>query len=195
MSRTTIGASPRLISSHSSNLGLDINARPIAAICCWPPESAGAGRFRRSARTGNSSYTRANVHGPARRDWPPINRFSSTVSDGKSLRPSGTSAIPCLSASKAGVFVVAAFSKRISPCDGCIKPAMHLRSVLLPAPFAPMTATTWPALTLSNGPSDIGVNSHIYFSHLRTANDAVRVAAGDEFAAVQNHETVDGGEQ
>ena len=37
---------------------------------------------------------RASVQGPGRRDWPPINKFSSTVSDGKSLRPSGTSAMP-----------------------------------------------------------------------------------------------------
>jgi hypothetical protein len=29
-------------------------ARPIAAICCWPPESNGVSRWRRSARTGKS---------------------------------------------------------------------------------------------------------------------------------------------
>ena len=36
---TTIGASPRLSSSHRRRRGFDISARPIATICCWPPES------------------------------------------------------------------------------------------------------------------------------------------------------------
>ena len=34
--------------------GLDISARPIATICCWPPDSAVPGLVRRSARIGNS---------------------------------------------------------------------------------------------------------------------------------------------
>ena len=40
----TIGARPRLISSNRIRSGLDISARPIATICCWPPESAVRGR-------------------------------------------------------------------------------------------------------------------------------------------------------
>ena len=40
MSRMTIGARPRLISSKRIRSGFDISARPIATICCWPPESA-----------------------------------------------------------------------------------------------------------------------------------------------------------
>ena len=50
------GARPRLISSQSRRRGLDISARPIATICCWPPESVRArAASRRSARIGNSS--------------------------------------------------------------------------------------------------------------------------------------------
>ena len=36
----TIGARPRLISSHSRTRGLDISARPIAAICCCAARQA-----------------------------------------------------------------------------------------------------------------------------------------------------------
>ncbi len=35
----TTGARPSEISSHISSRGLLISARPIATICCWPPES------------------------------------------------------------------------------------------------------------------------------------------------------------
>ena len=50
----TIGASPRLISSNRMKSGFDISARPIAHICCWPPDIEVDGWFRRSFRTGNS---------------------------------------------------------------------------------------------------------------------------------------------
>jgi len=46
-------ARPRLISSHSRIEGFDINARPMAIICCCPPESTVTLLFRRSLRTGN----------------------------------------------------------------------------------------------------------------------------------------------
>jgi hypothetical protein len=45
---TRIGASPIDGSSISSSFGRDIRARPIAAICCSPPESVPASCFRRS---------------------------------------------------------------------------------------------------------------------------------------------------
>ena len=40
MSRITIGARPRLSSSQSRMRGFNIRLRPIATICCWPPENA-----------------------------------------------------------------------------------------------------------------------------------------------------------
>ena len=40
---TSIGASPIEGSSSSSSRGFAISARPIASICCWPPESVPAG--------------------------------------------------------------------------------------------------------------------------------------------------------
>ena len=42
--------------------------------------------------------------------------------------------------------------KRIMPGAARIMPTMDFRSVLLPAPLAPMTATAWPSSTDSETP-------------------------------------------
>ena len=46
---TKIGASPIDGSSSISSFGLAISARPIASICCSPPESVPAELLARSA--------------------------------------------------------------------------------------------------------------------------------------------------
>src|SRR5262249_16722400 len=46
---TRRGASPMEGSSSSTSLGRAISARPIASICCWPPDSAPAATWRFSA--------------------------------------------------------------------------------------------------------------------------------------------------
>ena len=51
----TIGASPIDGSSSSSSVGRDIRARPIAVICCSPPETWEARSRRRVARLGKRS--------------------------------------------------------------------------------------------------------------------------------------------
>ena len=115
MSRMTTGARPRLISSQSSTRGLDISARPIATICCWPPESD----VRRIAaplpQHGEQRVDafRASTAPPTLRPCAPISRFSSTLSDGNSLRPSGTMAMPSASMSGAGSAPIGAPSRRI----------------------------------------------------------------------------------
>ena len=153
MSRTTIGARPRLISSHSNSFGFDISARPIATICCWPPDSAVLGSLRRSASTGNSSKTRRSDHGPARLSWPPISKFSSTLSDGNSPLPSGTSAMPRAATACAGSPPIGAPSNTIASGRERNTPAMLLSSVLLPAPLAPITATASPGATCIDTPN------------------------------------------
>ena len=73
MSRTMIGARPRLISSHSSSRGLDISARPIATICCWPPDSEVLGLVAPLRQHREKLVdTRCSVHGPGRPSWPPM---------------------------------------------------------------------------------------------------------------------------
>ena len=49
-----------------------------------------------------------------------------------------------------GRWVIGAPSKRIAPDDAVTRPMMVLSNVLLPAPFAPMSATISPAATESD---------------------------------------------
>ena len=51
----TIGASPSDGSSSSSSRGPATSARPIATICCSPPESAHPSRLRSGTSAGKSS--------------------------------------------------------------------------------------------------------------------------------------------
>src|SRR5665811_639178 len=48
---------------------------------------------------------------------------------------------------------IGAPSNSMSPRRGCIRPAMLFNSVLLPAPLAPITATTCPASICSHTPN------------------------------------------
>src|SRR5664279_1182474 len=56
---TRIGAMPIEGSSSISRRGRAISARPIASICCSPPDIVPAFCFSRSSRRGNSSNTRS----------------------------------------------------------------------------------------------------------------------------------------
>src|SRR6266568_6088437 len=89
-------------------------------------------------------------------------------------------------------------------------PAMAFNSVLLPAPLAPRTATISPAATLIETPnsawkspwkassartsssvSGIGRDPHVDLRHFGAANDGLRIAFGDQCAAMQHHKPVD----
>ena len=52
ISLTSSGERPMLGSSRSKSFGLAIRARPIANICCSPPDSVPASCFLRSANRG-----------------------------------------------------------------------------------------------------------------------------------------------
>jgi len=54
---TTIGARPSDGSSSNSMRGAATSARPMATICCSPPDSAQPLRSRSWTRAGNSVYT------------------------------------------------------------------------------------------------------------------------------------------
>ena len=56
----TIGANPIDGSSSSSTLGRAISERPIASICCSPPDSVPPTWFVRSASRGNVSSTQSS---------------------------------------------------------------------------------------------------------------------------------------
>ena len=106
---TKIGASPIDGSSSSNSFGRAISARPIASICCSPPDIVPAFWLLRSASRGKRWKTRSmSSFNPDRSvRWnAPISRFSTTVMRGKRRRPSGDCAMPRLTISCAGVDVM-----------------------------------------------------------------------------------------
>ena len=60
MSSTSRGMMPWLGSSSIRKRGRVISARPIASICCSPPDSVSARCASRSCRRGNSENTRSS---------------------------------------------------------------------------------------------------------------------------------------
>src|SRR5258707_365642 len=94
---TRMGARPTEGSSIRRILGAVIRARASVSICCSPPLMLPASCRRRSASRGKVSKQNARFFAIAARAlgrYAPSRRFSSTVSRGKSRRPSGTSAMP-----------------------------------------------------------------------------------------------------
>ena len=91
------GARPSVASSRISSAGLVSSARPIASICCSPPDSKLPGLCQRSLQ----ARKQLAAHGPgstrhARRRClrAATSRFSRTVRFGKIRRPSGTRPMP-----------------------------------------------------------------------------------------------------
>ena len=66
---TRMGARPMDGSSSISSLGLDISPRPMASICCSPPDRVPAICLRRSFSRGNCSYTRSRLGAMVDRGW------------------------------------------------------------------------------------------------------------------------------
>src|SRR5437588_416516 len=95
-STTICGASPSDGSSISKTLGLDISARPMASICCSPPERKAAIWPRLSASRGNMAKTVSAVQGACCAPAKPLRaatiRFSRTVRLLKTRRPCGARA-------------------------------------------------------------------------------------------------------
>ena len=93
----TLGASPIDGSSSIRSRGAQARPRPIASICCSPPDRVPAIWPARSARIGNSVWMRSSVCVHCARPffgYAPISRFSRTVSVLNTCRPSGTWAMP-----------------------------------------------------------------------------------------------------
>ena len=150
-----MGASPIEGSSSSSSFGLAISARPIAHICCSPPDIVPAFCDLRSARRGKSVNTwsmSSLIPGRSLRWKAPISRFSTTLIRGKSLRPSGAWAIPFLTILCGASCVMSSPWKVIFPLRGWLSPLIERSVVDLPAPFAPISVTISPSSTSSETP-------------------------------------------
>src|SRR5467141_2254444 len=202
---TRIGASPTEGSSTSSSLGEDISARPIAGICCWPPESEPASWRLRSARTGKISNEKARflpMWGRAALRKAPSRRFSSTLSLGNRRRPSGTMATPRLTISsvdrRVRSWVVPSSSRLTEPRVGRTMPMTHFMSVLLPLPLVPSSATVSPwripmetpcsartAPYPASIPEILRSSAKVGFLHVRVLDDLGRRAPADDPAGVE----------
>ena len=140
-----IGASSSLGSSSTSSEGLDISARPIASICCWPPESVVPAVLARSPRIGKSANTRSIVHGSVRPAAAPSMRFSRTVNVGTMRRPWGTTAMPSRAAVKFRIVGWRRPARRTSPPVRRAAPRNVLTIVVFPTPLRPRIATRSPS--------------------------------------------------
>lgn len=145
------GARPSVASSRISNRGLVISARPIASICCSPPDSRMPRLRRRSFRRGNSSHTHCNVQRGSvePRRAAVATRFSSTVSVGKICLPSGTSPTPRRAIRNDVRPAIGCPSNSNTPPHGGSRPIMAAIVVVLPIPFRPSNASTSPTPTSS----------------------------------------------
>ena len=161
ISSTSIGASPIEGSSSSISFGCVIRARPIATICCSPPEVMPAGVCApqlqaRETTHRRSRALRASARATGRRTNPPASRFSSTVRCGKQRRPSSTWTTPrrpawphrAANAAPAQADGHPARPRPARPDQG--RDAFSV--VVLPAPLAPSRATMLPSATASETP-------------------------------------------
>ena len=140
----------------AARCGLPISARPIATICCWPPDSAVAGLRALLAR-GSGTARRQSLQVPRPRALArtrPSAGSPRRVRLGNRRRPSGTIAMPAphdLARRQAADRL--ALEARPRRAARCTRPVSALRKVLLPAPFAPMIATTSPASSSKSMPN------------------------------------------
>src|SRR5262245_13175211 len=149
---TIIGARPSDGSSNRMSVGRDMSARPMASICCWPPDSVPASCSRRSWRTGKVSKTRSMS---SRTPLPPVqmkapsSRCSSTVICGQILRSSGQCAMPRRTMRSEAAPWIGLPRNVMVPVSGARSPEIVRRTVVLPAPLAPISATSSPLFTES----------------------------------------------
>ena len=147
------GERPKDGSSSVKIWGEDIIARPIATICCSPPDIVRATWRRRSTSLGNSENMRSRLacSSPfARSGNAPRRRFSSTVRSPKIPRPSGTSAMPSSTICSAGKPFKLCPLSVTAPCTCPSQiPDTAFNSVDFPAPLAPRMTTISPGETCS----------------------------------------------
>ena len=124
----------------------------MASICCSPPDMvpgelvAALGEAREH---GEDLRERFFAPPRARGTRAPISRFSSTVSEGNTWRPSATCPIPRLQMSCDSSPSIRASLKRTVPERAFSIPATVRMREDFPAPFAPTIATISPCGTCS----------------------------------------------
>src|SRR5690349_4404800 len=135
-----------------------------------------------------------------------MSRFSCTVMPGKTPRPSGDCEMPRITRRSARSLVMSSPLKRMRPAATGRRPEIARMTVVLPAPFAPMSATTSPSPTVRLTPcrawmrpyssvilsssSSIDRHPQVGGVHLRIGGDLGRRAVGDLATELQHHDPV-----
>ena len=125
-------------------------ARPMASICCSPPDIVPAFCFKRSLSRGNRLNTNSISSAMAflsDRCAAPSSRFFCTDIYGNRCRPSGASTSPRRTMSAVDAPVMSSPRKRMLPAAAGTMPTMALSVVDLPAPLAPTSVTMPPSGT------------------------------------------------
>ena len=157
-----MGASPMEGSSSSSTRGRAISARPMASICCSPPERVPASCLRRSASRGkvaNTQFSRSSWAAFDSNFLPkqPISMFSITDIPGKTPRPSGAWMRPSMTRLWALTRLMSRPSNHTEPFDNGSRPDTARINVVLPAPLEPSRVTSSPARTTSDTPCSASI--------------------------------------
>src|SRR3989449_7145970 len=197
---TMTGARPSVGSSRSSRRAPVRRMRPMASICCSPPERRVPWLRSRSLRFGKSSNTCAVLRPPSRTSGG-RRRFSSTFRLAKMPRSSGQSAIPCRALRYGGSAIVSTPSTVTEPVRRGTIPMIDFIVVVLPAPLRTTrvtsstlrtsTSTPWrtwdspyQAWSLPTESSASGMlRPQIGGDHGRILRDAQVVAFGEHLAA------------
>src|SRR6267378_2475748 len=163
---TTFGARPSDSSSTISSFGRAIMPRPIATICCSPPDSVPASRASLSLSAGK--WSRARVMSSrtslSRRRYAPSSRFFSTDMVPNNRRPCGTCATPLRTSASGRPLVTSSPPSVTVPAVARTNPLSTPSSVDLPAPFAPTSAISSPAAISRSIPNSTGPASNPAFS-------------------------------
>ncbi len=152
----TAGASPRVSSSTSSRCGRATIAIVSVRSCCSPPErlpagsrnrASSAGKRSSASRMSSSAARRSRTSQRARRRW------SATVRDGNTPSPPGAWPTPRAAMRSGARRVVSRPSMVIVPCRVRTRPETARRTVDLPDPLVPSTATISPASASRSTPN------------------------------------------
>ena len=144
---TRAGANPIDGSSINSTFGSDISARPIATICCSPPDKVPAFWLSRSLTRGNISNIRSKSASMAERSErrkAPSSRLSLTDSRLNSRRFSGTIVTPRSTRYEIDLSVTISPLSSTSPVVGVTIPSKAFSVVDLPEALPPSRQTNSP---------------------------------------------------
>src|SRR5665647_1895570 len=149
------GASPSVGSSSSSSRAPVRRMRPIASICCSPPDSLVPWlEPSRSFKLGNSANIWSSESPPGLTTGG-SSRFSSTLRLANTPRSSGHNAMPARAIWLDMRLIISRPSKRTEPVRWPTMPMIDFIVVVLPAPLRPSNVTTSPSRTSKSTPCRI----------------------------------------